>query len=46
MKEMLWMAEDFDREHKKKINDSKKKIRMCKKELKEKNQKKEKLIKE
>ncbi len=24
MKEMLWMAEDFEREHKKKVTDSKK----------------------
>lgn len=31
MKEMVWMSEDFEREHKKKIGDCKKKSRMCKK---------------
>jgi hypothetical protein len=30
---MAWMAEDFDREHKKKITDSKKNGRSCKKKI-------------
>lgn len=46
MKEMIWMAEDFEREHKKKIADSKKQGRMCKKQLQEKKLKKEKELKD
>jgi len=30
---MMWMAEDFEREQKKKANDSKKNVRACKKQL-------------
>ena len=30
-KEMAWMQEDFDREHKKKLFDAKKNVRMCRK---------------
>lgn len=46
MKEMIWMSEDFEREHKKKIADSKKQSRMCKKQLQEKKLKKEKELKD
>ena len=35
MKEMVWMQEDFAREHKKKQQDAKKQARMCRKELQE-----------
>jgi hypothetical protein len=38
---MKWMAEDFERETKKKVGDSKKNARACKKELHEKKLKKE-----
>lgn len=31
MKEMAWMAEDFEREHKKKVGDLKKNSRACRK---------------
>lgn len=31
LSEMEWMAEDFDREHKKKMTDLKKQVKMCKK---------------
>ena len=34
-KEMNWMQEDFEREHKKKVYDAKKSVRMCRKELAE-----------
>ena len=33
IKEMLWMSDDFDREKKKKQNDTKKNVRACRKEL-------------
>jgi hypothetical protein len=33
IKEMIWMQEDFERERKKKQQDAKKQVRMCKKEL-------------
>jgi hypothetical protein len=32
---MIWMQEDFERERKKKQHDAKKQVRMCKKELQE-----------
>ena len=35
MKEMLWMSEDFERERKKKSNDTKKLVRFCKKKNQE-----------
>lgn len=35
MKEMLWMSEDFERERKKKSNDTKKLVRLCKKKKQE-----------
>lgn len=31
VKEMKWMAEDFERETKKKVGDSKKQVRACRK---------------
>jgi len=31
MKEMIWMAEDFEREKKKRVADLKKQSRICKK---------------
>lgn len=40
------MAEDFERETKKKLGDSKKQSRMCKKQLHEKKLKKEKDLKD
>jgi hypothetical protein len=46
VKEMKWMAEDFERESKKKIGDSKKQARACKKQLHEKKLKKEKELKD
>ena len=46
IKEMLWMQEDFDREWKKKQGDAKKQVRMCRKELSERQIKKEKQLKE
>ena len=46
IKEMLWMQEDFDRERKKKQGDAKKQIRMCRKELSERQIKKEKQLKD
>lgn len=42
VKEMLWMHEDFDREHKKKVYDAKKNVRICRKELAERQLKQEK----
>ena len=46
VKEMKWMAEDFEREHKKKVGDSKKNVRSCKKQIHEKKLKKEKELKD
>ena len=46
IKEMLWMQEDFERERKKKQGDAKKQIRMCRKELHERQIKKEKQLKD
>ena len=46
IKEMLWMQEDFDRERKKKQGDAKKQIRMCRKEISEREIKKIKQQKE
>lgn len=46
VKEMVWMQEDFEREHKKKAFDAKKNVRMCRKELAERHLKKEKLLKD
>jgi hypothetical protein len=46
VKEMVWMQEDFEREHKKKTFDAKKNVRMCRKELVERRLKKEKLLKD
>ena len=43
---MIWMQEDFDREKKKKTGDSKKNVRMCRKELHERQLKKEKNLKD
>lgn len=43
---MLWMQEDFDREHKKKVYDAKKNVRMCRKDQAERRIKKEKLLKD
>ena len=42
LKEMAWMAEDFEREHKSKNNSAKKMTRACKKHLNEKNAAREK----
>ena len=41
VKEMKWMAEDFERETKKKASDAKKNSRACKKQLHERKLKKE-----
>jgi DNA-directed RNA polymerase sigma subunit (sigma70/sigma32) len=41
IKEMKWMAEDFERETKKKVGDAKKNVRVCRKQLHEKKLKKE-----
>jgi hypothetical protein len=41
IKEMKWMAEDFERETKKKVGDAKKNVRACRKQLHEKKLKKE-----
>ena len=46
MKEMKWMSDDFDREHKKKITDSKKNVKSCKKHIHEQKLKKEKQFKD
>ncbi len=46
VKEMKWMAEDFERETKKKLTDTKKQARACKKALQEKKLKKEKELKD
>ena len=43
---MIWMQEDFDRERKKKTGDAKKNVRMCRKELHERQLKKEKQLKD
>jgi hypothetical protein len=43
---MLWMQEDFDREHKKKVYDAKKNVRMCRKDQAERRIRKEKLLKD
>jgi len=40
------MQEDFDREHKKKVYDAKKNVRMCRKDQAERRIKKEKLLKD
>jgi hypothetical protein len=45
-KEMLWMQEDFDREHKKKVYDAKKNVRMCRKDQVERRLRKEKQLKD
>jgi hypothetical protein len=45
-KEMNWMQNDFDREHKKKQYDAKKSVRICRKELAERRIKKEKALKD
>ncbi len=45
-KEMKWMQEDFEREHKKKVYDAKKNVRGCRKELGERIVKHEKNIKD
>lgn len=45
-KEMKWMQEDFEREHKKKAYDAKKNVRGCRKELVERIVKKEKNLKD
>jgi len=45
-KEMLWMQEDFDREHKKKVYDAKKNVRMCRKDQAERRLRKEKQLKD
>jgi hypothetical protein len=38
---MKWMAEDFERETKKKVGDAKKNVRACRKQMHEKKLKKE-----
>jgi hypothetical protein len=43
---MLWMQEDFDREHKKKVYDAKKNVRMCRKDQVERRLRKEKQLKD
>jgi hypothetical protein len=43
---MIWMKEDFEREHKKKTFDAKKNSRMCRKELSERQIRNEKLLKD
>jgi hypothetical protein len=43
---MKWMAEDFERETKKKVADAKKNARSCRKQLQEKRLKKEKEAKD
>jgi hypothetical protein len=43
---MLWMQEDFDREHKKKVYDAKKNVRMCRKDQAERRLRKEKQLKD
>ena len=43
---MNWMQEDFEREHKKKVYDAKKSVRMCRKELAERRIKKDKQLKD
>lgn len=45
-KEMIWMKEDFEREHKKKLYDAKKNVRLCRKQLGERQIKNEKLLKD
>jgi|LauGreDrversion4_2_1035121.scaffolds.fasta_scaffold31973_2 hypothetical protein len=46
VKEMIWMQQDFEREHKKKTFDAKKNARMCRRELAERKVKQEKLLKD
>lgn len=46
VKEMKWMAEDFERETKKKITDNKKNARACKKKIHENKLKKDKEVKD
>lgn len=46
IKEMKWMSEDFERETKKKLTDSKKQARACKKRLNEQKLRKEKEVKD
>jgi len=46
MKEMEWMADDFDKENKKKTGDAKKFTKQCKKHISEKQANEEKLKRE
>lgn len=46
VKEMIWMADDFDKETKKKNGDAKRLVRAAKKQLQEKQQAHDRLIRE
>jgi len=43
---MIWMKEDFEREHKKKLYDAKKNVRLCRKQLAERQLKNDKLLRD